>query len=168
MNIFQIDWLKFVRENVPIALRQPLFLHWLNSVVGEIKQLHLTFLAHREDWLYKIRHTSQVIHIEKVLNDRFDDLERRIYINNVTFESYLYLWPDEENPYYLQEDGADPDSPLYLLEADAGVISPDATIYVPISLKPTGELALTNFENEMRCLVDYYKTYGVNYQILYY
>lgn len=168
MNIFQIDWSKFVRENVPIALRQQLFLHLLNAMTGRIKELHNTFLDFRTDWLYKIRHTSQVIHIEKVLNDAFDDVERRIYVQNVQFQSYKYLYPDGEDPHFLQEDGAVPDAPMYLLEDGAGTISPDATIYVPMPLRPSAPIEIENFENAIRGLVDYYKTWGVNYQILYY
>lgn len=168
MNIFQIDWGKFTRENVPIALRRPIFIRLLASIIGQIRNLHYTFLDHRTDWLYKIRHTSQVIHIEKVLNDKFDRVQRRIYIQNVTFASYLYLWPDGEKPHYLQEDGADPDRPLYLLEEDAGVISPDATIYVPAALRPSLQSDFETFENSLRGLVEYYKTYAVNYQIIYY
>lgn len=166
--IFNIDWEKFVKENLPISLRKSVTIHFIQSAVGEIKVLHENFLERKTSWLYRQRHTAQVVHIEKVLNDYFDDVERRIYIANVTFESYKYLYPDGEDPHYLQEENANPDRPMYLLEGDAGTISPDATVYVPIALKPIASIEIENFENKMRGRVDYYKTYGVNYQILYY
>ncbi|MBK5213649.1 MAG: hypothetical protein JJE55_08325 [Flavobacteriaceae bacterium] len=167
-NLFNIDWEKFVTENLLVALRRTLLIHVLLSAINEVKALHTTFLAAGNDWIYKIKHTAQVIHIEKVLNDYFDDVERRIYINNVQFEAYKFLYPDGEDPHFLQEVGADPDSPMYLLDEFAGQLSPDATVYIPIAMKPLVAIELENFENEVRGKVDYYKTWGVNYQIVYY
>lgn len=167
-RIYTIDWSIFVRENLPIALRRTLLVHTLISAVSGVRQLHNRFLDCASDWLYKQRHTAQVVHIEKVLNDAFDDVARRIYVQNVQFQSYKYLYPDGEDPHFLQEDGAVPDAPMYLLEDGAGTISPDATIYVPMPLRPSAAIEIENFENAIRGLVDYYKTWGVNYQILYY
>lgn len=166
--VYNIDWEKFVRENLPIAIRKSVLIHFVIAAINEVKALHTTFLAHGNDWLYKIRHTSQVVHIEKVLNDYFDDVERRIYINNVQFAAFKYLYPDGEDPHFLQEEGADPDRPMYLLDEFAGQLSPDATVYIPIGMKPLVPIELENFENEVRGKVDYYKTWGVNYQIVYY
>lgn len=168
LNIYRIDWNKLVKENVLIALRRSVILHFLLSAISEVRLLHDVFLETSADWLYRQRHTSQVVHIEKVLNDHFDSVERRIYINNVTFESYKYLYPDGEDPHYLQEESADPDRPMYLLDENAGVLSPDATVYIPSGMRPGTQIEVENFENQIRGKVDYYKTYGVNYQIIYY
>lgn len=167
--IYNIDWNVFVRKVWPGFVKKPMVLAYLDSVVAEIKKLHDQFREHTVEWRYQVAHTAQTVHIEKVLNDKFDDVERRIYIENVTFDEYIYLWPPEdENPHYLQEAGANPDKPVYLLEGDAGTINPDATIYVPEALKPATDTAVQEFEAGLRGLVDFYKTYGPNYQILYY
>lgn len=167
-NIYKIEWDQFALVNLPIALRKTLIVHLITSCLKAIQNIHTKLLNAIEDWLYKQHHTAQVVHIEKVLNDFFDDVERRIYINNVTFFSYKYLYPDGEDPHFLQEDGADPDRPMYLLDGDAGTISPDATVFIPFGLKPQAQVALESFESEVRAKVDYYKTFGVNYQIIYY
>lgn len=167
-EIFNIDWDKFVKENLLIAVRKTVVIHVLLSAINELRALHNEFLETRRGWIYKIRHTAQVVHIEKVLNDYFDDVERRIYINNVEFQSFKYLYPDGEDPHFLQEDGADPDKPMYLLDEFSGQLSPDATVYVPVALRPILQTEIENFENELRGKVDEYKTWGVNYQIVYY
>lgn len=167
-NIYKIEWDQFTLINLPIALRKTLLVRLVSSCLKAVKDIHINLLNAIDDWLYKQRHTAQVVHIEKVLNDFFDDVERRIYINNVTFFSYKYLYPDGEDPHFLQEVDADPDKPMYLLDRDAGTISPDATVFVPLGLKPPTQVALDSFESELRAKVDYYKTFGVNYQIIYY
>jgi hypothetical protein len=167
--IFTVDWSVFFKSNVPTFLRHHLVYHFLLCFIEEIKRLYDIFLSRRTQWLYEIQHTSQVIHIEKVLNDSFDQAQRRIYINNVTFGEYVHLWPPEdENPYYLQETGANPDNPLYLLEGDSGVISPDATVYVPEELRPIDPVDQLDFDYSLRGKIDFYKWDSINYQILYY
>lgn len=167
--IYNIDWNLVVRNTLAGFVNKPLVRHLLLTVMAEIELLYEQCMATMAEWRYQVAHTAQTVHIEKVLNDQFDNAERRIYIDNVGFDEYVYLWPPEdENPHYLQQAGAVPDNPLYLLEADAGTINPDATIYVPLELKPVEDLALETFEAEMRGLVDFYKTYGPTYQLLYY
>lgn len=168
-QIYTIDWSVFLRNIFPGFLNKPMAKHFLTVVIAEIENLYDRCMADMVQWRYQVAHTAQTVHIEKVLNDKYDDVERRIYITNVTFGEYIYLWPPEdETPHFLQEADAVPDKPLYLLEGDAGTINPDATIYVPLILKPAEALPLQNFELGMRGLVDFYKTYGPNYQIVYY
>lgn len=169
MNIFNLIWEKHLQNVTPAFLRKSWLSAFLLAFADEMEWLYAIFTDMRDKWLYQVRHTAQVGHIEKVLNDAFDDNLRRIYINNVTFSEYIYLWPEaDENPHYLQEEGAVPDNPLYLLEGDAGIISPDATVFVPIALKPADPLVEEAFINQIKALVDFYKFYHINYQILYY
>ncbi|PKP26185.1 MAG: hypothetical protein CVU03_04960 [Bacteroidetes bacterium HGW-Bacteroidetes-2] len=167
-NVYQINWLIFVRQYIPIALRTVLYLAWLDSIFVALEHLHTRFLEAREKGLYQQRHTAMVTHIEKLCNDAFDNDMRRIYVTLVSFDEYLYLFPPDEEDHHLQEIDADPDEPIYLIEEDAGQLNADAIIWVPIALQPATEEEQQTFEENMRALVDYYKTYGPNYQILYY
>lgn len=166
--IYSIDWNGLVRKVLPGFLKKPMVFAYLDSALVCLSSVHERFKEEMIEWRYQVEHTAQVIHIEKVLNDRFDAVDRRIYIENVGFSEYVYLWPPEdENPHYLQEPGATPDRPVYLLEEDAGTISPDATVYVPAVLKPVDTVEQEVFESGIRGIIDFYKTYGPNYQILY-
>lgn len=167
-NVYQVNWRVFVRLYIVIALRTASILAWLDSIFTAIAHLHSRFLEQRQTWLYQQHHTAQVCHIEKVCNDAFDNVARRIYITLATFEEYLYAYAPEVNDHYLQEQDADPDNPIYLLEGGAQHVSPDAIIWVPIELQPATEPEQAQFEENIRTLVDYYKTHGPNYTIQYY
>lgn len=167
-NVYQVNWSVFVRIYIIIALRTASILAWLDAIFTAIADFHGRFLAQRTAWLYQQHHTAQVCHIEKVCNDAFDGSLRRIYVTLATFEEYLYAYSPGVDDHYLQEQNADPDNPIYLLEGGAQHVSPDAIIWVPIELKPGTESEQLQFEENIRTLVDYYKTYGPNYTIKYY
>ena len=80
MRIYEIDYQRLPGILIPVALRKPRMLAWLQSLTRPWLDLHGLFRAYRERALYKIEHTPQVFSMEKVLNDAFDRAQRRIYI----------------------------------------------------------------------------------------
>lgn len=168
-QIYEFDLNLFVRQLLPGLLRREKWLALFDAFLSPVVDLLDAFNEFRFQANYKVAHTAQVVHMEKVLNDAFDDTLRRIYIDNVTFSEYIYLWPQaDEEPHHLQEIDADPDNPIFLLQGDEGVLSPDATVWVPIAMQPLNAVAEDAFLTEMRGLIDYYKFFNINYQILYY
>ena len=136
----------------------------INALINPLKQLYAEFISFRESAIYRIDHTGSVEHIEKVLDDKFDNELRRIYLEQVTFSNYLWIFrPEDNEPLYLFND-----DPEYLLEGSASLVAPDGTVWVPIAMKPVDESERILLEARIRACVDYYADFGINYQILYY
>ena len=165
-QIYTIQWNKFVELLLPIALRKKLTIIWLTCLVAPVRHLHQRFLAYRLDALYRVQHNSQIAYMEAVLNDEFDKYQRRIRIQLVTFKNQLYFYeplegkdvffynPEDHLPVYFYEDGQ--------FSGD-GV---DFLVCVPPGLKPSLAVDKLAMLTKMRGLVDYYKLYSKNYEII--
>lgn len=168
-QIYDFDLSLFIRQLLPGLLRRSKWLALLDGLLLPVVVLLDEFHVFRLQANYKVAHTAQVVQMEKILNDAFDVTLKRIYIDNVTFSEYIYLWPQaDEEPHHLQQIDAIPDNPLFLLQGDEGILNPDATVWVPIAMQPLTPVAEDAFLTEMRGLIDYFKFYNINYQILYY
>jgi hypothetical protein len=166
-NVFNINWSDFIRLLLPIALRQPRLQAWLRVLINPIETLHASFRTFRDESLYKLRHNSQIAYLENVLNDAFDNQLRRIRIANAVFKTPVYFYEPEENKevfFYEPEDN----QPVYFYEADdfAGD-GFDFYVYVPPDIRPlAGSNEETNLVVRMQGLINYYKLYAKNYQII--
>jgi hypothetical protein len=87
-----VSWYNLVQRLLPKWWRQPRMLAWLTVCISQVQQLHGAFLSFRTITLYDMRLNGQTIYLEKGLNDRFDDDERRIYIETVEDPSQFYLY----------------------------------------------------------------------------
>ena len=159
-NIYNIQWLTFVRLSLPIALRQSRLMAFLMVLIKPVQQLHETFKSFRIESLYKVRHNSQIAYLENVLNDAYDSQLRRIRIANAVFKTPLFFYEPEENKevyFYQPEDN----KPVYFHEGDEfegeGF---DFNVNVPPELESS--ILLT----QMKGLINYYKLYSKNYLII--
>jgi hypothetical protein len=91
-----VNWYDLVQRMLPVWWRKPRMLAWLQVLVSQVQQLHGTFLALRDLTLYDMRLNGQTMYLEKGLNDRFDDDERRIYIETVEDPTQFYIYRVEE------------------------------------------------------------------------
>ncbi len=87
-----INWNKIIKENIPLFFHKPFRLAWITALIKPFKLMHVEFLQLRDDLIYKIRYSGQVIYLERVLNDKFDPTNRAIYITDLHLlnENYLY------------------------------------------------------------------------------
>jgi hypothetical protein len=93
---FNINWSNLVWWNTPQAKRDNTNLSWLDVLISPVRDLHATFLQYRNDTIYKVRFTGQIIYLEKFLNDKYDQINRGIYIDNVANISKPYLYNKSE------------------------------------------------------------------------
>lgn len=87
-----VDWLKVIQLQVPQWKRKKRMVVWLMVCINEVKQLHAAFLAYRKASLYSLRITGQTVYLEKALNDRFDFVNRLIWIETATDGDQFYLY----------------------------------------------------------------------------
>ncbi len=126
-------------------LRLPRHIAFVKALVSPIVSIYNDWFRMRNDHLYKLKHNAQVCYLRKSLNDKFDNVERRIYIGNGNSFKPEYIYtPAEAQPRFLgtifvhsQDD-----------YADTGV---DYIVYVPSSIVATQIYELEahiNFYNE--------------------
>lgn len=152
-NIFNIDFKRWVYWLMPSFMRKPTFYAMLLALISPIEALYNKFIVNRATNLYKLNHNSQVFSMQNVLNDRFDNTLRRIYITDGLTRDRLYLYTRPENkPLYLQ---------VYLYNssdyADTGI---DFIVWVPggVNLNDTDK-------TEMAALIKFYKLAGKRFII---
>ena len=138
-------------------LRTRKHIAWLVALFAPLQTIYTLFTGKRITNLYMLSITPQVCFLEKMLNDRYDNTERRIYINDAyrAYPTYIYL-PDEVKPLWVRT--AAENAPVFIhtrSETEAGVT--DFIVNVP-SAVPINDL-------EMRALLNSYKLAGKRYQI---
>lgn len=165
-NVYNINFEKLVEMLLPVFLRKPIQLFFLKCLVKPIAQLHIQFLAFRAESLYKLNHNSQVIYMQAMLNDSFDNDLRRIKIRNAEIKQPVWFYEvEEEKPVFFYE----PDeAPVYFRE-DYEFLGggSDFTVFVPAELQPIDPTSLNAYLVKMKAKIDYYKLYCKGYQIVF-
>lgn len=154
-NIYTIDWQRLVRWLLPVRLRQSRMVAWLAALTSPIKHLHDALLKYREDRLYFLHHTSQVVYMEAVLNDVFDDTARGIYIIDGAVYDPLWVYVTPElKPLYVRM--ASENTPQWLYtELETVVGQADFIVRVPS--------AVVFDVPRMKALIDLYRLPGKSY-----
>lgn len=81
---YNIDFDTNATNLLPTVLRMPKMVSFLNSLVLPIKNLYAQWFYFRSDNLNKISYNGQVFLLQKLLNDSFDIIGRRIVIVDAT------------------------------------------------------------------------------------
>ena len=165
-NVYNINWRTFIILNLPVLLRQLKFIKLLEVFFKPIMWLHIEFLAFRTQALYKVNHNSQICFLQAVLNDSFDNIQRRIIIRNAVLREPLWFYEPEENKPVLFYEPSD-NKPVYFREESEFIgDGADFLVLVPIDLKPTNTQELNALIIKMEGQLNYYKLYVKNYIIL--
>jgi hypothetical protein len=107
-----------------------------------------------------VNNNNQRIIIEKLLNDKYDNTLRRIYITtNVIEPIYFYKVSESETPVYLYTKA---ESIPFIMSKNkdiVGVYAPDYTVHLPTSL--------SSIETKIKSTVDLYNRIDKLYNIIY-
>ena len=99
---YKIDFDKLVLLLLPTFLRKPKLFGYLKALVSPVASLHYSWSRMREDNLKKLSYNGQRCYLRGVLNDRYDNDERRISIENTGNKTQDYIYTEAENlPVYL-------------------------------------------------------------------
>lgn len=158
-KILNVDFRKLSVLLTPIFWRKRAFVEYIYCFIEPIKVLNDEFKKFRTNSIYKIVHNGQVMILEKVLNDAFDQELRRIYITDSVQNDPLYLYSIPENkPVYL--------GTQYLYDFSSFEnTNYEFIVNFPIAIKPVNPFDLLNFENRIKALVNYYKLASKRYII---
>lgn len=101
-KVFEIDINRLAVQLLPTRWRQSKMIAWVKSLVAPIMSLHYQFQQKRAEDLYKLAHNGQVCYLRKVLNDKFDPIERRIQITGGNRYEPQYIYTEaEQQPVHL-------------------------------------------------------------------
>jgi hypothetical protein len=162
MAITDIHFGRLKKWLLPVRLRQAKIAAFVNAMLHYISDfMYPAFKIWEPKSWYDLKYQSgQVAHLEKVLNDRFDPIQKRIYLSEGLHPDHVYIYTDaEQQPVFLFTDAENMPVHLYTdLEYTYGYA--DFVINVPNGL-PQEEVSL-------RAVADRYKRDGKNYLIQYF
>jgi len=151
-KIYNVDMKRLVQLLLPTMLRRDSNSTLLNAAIKPLELLHEDFQTFRSDVNNKMSYNSQVFSIQKMLNDRFDNDERRIRIAQTDVRQPLMLYKREEKkPVVLGR------KTIYRRDMIKSNIS--FTVTLPSSLQ--------TFENRIKSNVDFHKLTTTNYTLNY-
>jgi hypothetical protein len=162
---FNINWQQLIQEQLPIRKRKAGFIAWLNCLIQPVLTLYNIFMAFRQSSLYKVSHNSQVVYLQKLLNDKFDPVLRRIKITNAVIVEPVWFYEAEEaRPVWFYE--PEDNLPVHFKEQTEFVGDGiDFNVIVPAQLQPQSQQQLNALLSLMKAEIDYYKLYSKNYNI---
>lgn len=82
MNRYLIQFATLAKNLLPPFLRKSRMLDWLRALVRPIQSLNQRFMDFMNRIRYRMRFNGQVIYLQRILNDFYDPVLRRIYIGN--------------------------------------------------------------------------------------
>ena len=152
---YKINFNKLVIQLLPTFLRKPRMIAFISLFSNELTKLHNAWLVKKsqdETWL---NHDSQVCKLRKILNDEFDDLQRRIIITDGQLHERKYIYTlGEKKPKYLGK--------IFIRQntdyADTGI---DFFVVVPV------EINIEQNKYKLEAWVNRYRLASKRYKIIY-
>ena len=152
---YKINFNRLVVQLMPTFLRQPRMIAFISLFSAELTKLHNAWLIKKsqdETWL---QHNSQVCFLRKILNDEFDDLQRRIKITDGQLYDRQYIYTlGEKKPKYLGK--------IFIRQstdyADTGI---DFFVIVPTNIN------IEQNKYKLEALINRYRLASKRYKIIY-
>jgi hypothetical protein len=155
---YKIDWDILVINLLPTFLRKPALVGYVQALISPIVSLHHNWYNWRIDNIYKLEHTGQVCSLRKSLNDKFDPVERRIYISSGQFFDTTYIFTEAEEQDVWLETEEEEETIWIRTEAETADTGLDFIVYVPEQIYDTQIHGL-------HAHIKFYKAGGKRYNI---
>jgi hypothetical protein len=145
---FDINWNVFGVQNLPNKWRDVSSIQFVKVLLRPINDLYYKWYNWRLDNIYKLEHTGQICYLRGSLNDKYDPVERRIYIGNgLLFDTQYIFTEAEEETLWLRTEAE---------TADTGL---DFIVYVPETIYSARKV-------ELEAHINFYKAGGKRYKIV--
>ncbi|NOS94528.1 MAG: hypothetical protein HOP30_21665 [Cyclobacteriaceae bacterium] len=154
VNRYDIDYTKIVTDRIPQELQEAEHVNWVYRLISPIVYVYNQLILFRLSILYKLSITPQVVYLEKMLNDRYDNALRRIYIvDGKTFDPFYIYTRAEVRPkyFYTRAEVSKPKNYIYT-RGETSLQTYDFVVFVPV--------AVTLNAREMNSLIMSYKLAG--------
>ena len=155
---YKIDWNILALDNLPTMLRKPSVSALAQILLKPINSLYYKWYNWRIDNIYKLDHTNQICYLRGSLNDKFDPVERRIYIGNGLLFDTQYIFTEAEEQDVWLDTEAETETIWLRTEPETADTGLDFIVYVPETIYNT-QL------DGLRAHIEFYKAGGKRYNI---
>lgn len=147
-----------IRRVTKRELRGPRMIDMFKSMLEPVESINVKFVAKTEEVDYFLQFNGQTIYLEHYLNDQYDNILRRIFIENTATTNRVTIYFKSEgqaptNIFFKSES----QPPAYLRWRSEPVTSNDFIVWVPSDI--------TYDETVMRSQIDLYRIAGKLYTI---
>lgn len=157
-SIYKVDFRRLSVWNIFTSIRLRRVVALLAAGVSMIEFVYEQFRQFKQYSEYRLRITPQVCYLEKLLRDRYDKEQRRIYIKRAQYFEEVYLYQEAENrPLFLPKYGEEMDDLVLYTDSETVSVGVDFIVMVPVDV-------VFN-ENEMNALLDSHKLPGMEHKI---
>ena len=80
MSKYDVSFSRLAVLLLPMCLRKPVLVALFRAMTAPVGRLHTELMRFRDDMNYRMRHNGQTCKLRAVLNDCFDNNQRRIRI----------------------------------------------------------------------------------------
>lgn len=165
-KIYIVDYVKFKAQLLPIILRRPRLLAMLGALLSPFVSLYEDFFIFKNKAIYKTEHNAAITLLQKMLNDGYDNVERRIFINNAEITATQHYYDhDLGDPLVFYDTGEGDPQWFFNLEV-FNVYRSDFTVFLPAAIRPPDPEDEERLLTKIRADLDYYKMYGTKYTII--
>lgn len=165
-RIFTVDWYRFGMLLTPPFLRKIKHVSWIYSLLKPVEEFAIRFRIFRENSIYRVTHNGQVFSLENVLNDQYDNDDRRIFIADSVDIDASYVYPEaDDKPVIINSETSDEILYIYS-EASVRAAEYDFIVNVPSDLRPSSTTDEENLIIQMSGLIDTYKLASKRYEII--
>lgn len=153
-----IDLYYLINITLPPFLRGDNTLALISSMIKPLVDTQTKFYEYFEEKKYELTFNGQVIYLEHLLNDKFDNVLRRIYIGDASQTPNVFLFNHSEHnePLYLYNNSQNINT-TYLFNASEETPGVDFIVYIPIGFVYN--------ENLFKKYLNKFKTAGKRYKI---
>jgi hypothetical protein len=155
---FDINWNVFGVQNLPNKWRDVASISFLKVILRPINDLYYKWYNWRIDNIYKLEHTGQICYLRGSLNDKFDPIERRIYIGDGQLHKTFYIYTEAEEKTIWLYPEAENKTIWLRTEAETADTGLDFIVFVPEQIY--------NSQNDgLHAHIKFYKAGGFRYNI---
>ena len=169
--MYSIDFNKLVTQNCPSVLLKDKFLSVIFAFINPIKVLYNDLVTYQTEVAEKLSYNSQIIYLNKILNDKFKtlDIVNDIYVDDVANIEYVKILNKAEGlPYItIYNKAEDEDETTFKNKAEYNSIV-DFNIMVPTAIYTLLTANSNALLNKMKATVNFYKLAGKRYNIVSY
>jgi hypothetical protein len=149
---FNFNFFDYIKQAVPFFLRKEKFLAFLETLLKPTQTINDEFGDYVPAMRKKAHQTGQVVYLERLLNDLYDNTLRRIYID----EGQANILPPfvfnkvEDRPIYIYNK-AEGEDLFYLYNKSEFFTEPDFIVFVPTAiLDPALQILIERQVNEYK------------------
>ena len=156
---YDINYTKAVTQRIPVPIQKDRTTAWLLVLVTPIVFIYNLLLSFRALIIYKLTITPQVCYLEKMLNDRYDTIDRRIYIADGKEYNPIFIYRKVEvkPAFFFRKSESTALKQILYLKNETGSFTFDFVIHIPVEVLFD--------QNELVALVRTYKLPAITFKI---